>query len=307
MIADIRFWEQKASEGHYAIPHFNVWNAEMLMGVIDAAEELRAPIIISFGTGFTGNTSFEDFCYMMESMAKKATVPVILHWDHGRNWTILKNAVDHCMNSVMRDASALPYEENVAEIKRCVDYFHAYNIPVEAELGHVGNETVYEEALAEYAYTDPSQAKDFVERTGCDSLAIAIGTSHGAYKFKGEAKLRFDILAKIKEKIPNTPIVLHGASTVIPELVEICNKYGADLPGAKGVPDEILHEASVSGVSKINVDTDLRLAMTAGIRETFVENPSVFDPRKYMGKGRDLIEETVAHKIREVFGSSNKA
>ena len=171
MIADIRFWEQKASEGHYAIPHFNVWNAEMLMGVIDAAEELRAPIIISFGTGFTGNTSFEDFCYMMESMAKKATVPVILHWDHGRNWTILKNAVDHCMNSVMRDASALPYEENVAEIKRCVDYFHAYNIPVEAELGHVGNETVYEEALAEYAYTDPSQAKDFVERTGCDSTA----------------------------------------------------------------------------------------------------------------------------------------
>ena len=174
MIADIRFWEQKASEGHYAIPHFNVWNAEMLMGVIDAAEELRAPIIISFGTGFTGNTSFEDFCYMMESMAKKATVPVILHWDHGRNWTILKNAVDHCMNSVMRDASALPYEENVAEIKRCVDYFHAYNIPVEAELGHVGNETVYEEALAEYAYTDPSQAKDFVERTGCDLSLIHI-------------------------------------------------------------------------------------------------------------------------------------
>ena len=155
MIADIRFWEQKASEGHYAIPHFNVWNAEMLMGVIDAAEELRAPIIISFGTGFTGNTSFEDYCYMMESMAKKATVPVILHWDHGRNWTILKNAVDHCMNSVMRDASALPFEENIAEIKRCVDYFHAYNIPVEAELGHVGNETVYEEALSEYQYTDP--------------------------------------------------------------------------------------------------------------------------------------------------------
>ena len=179
MIADIRFWEQKASEGHYAIPHFNVWNAEMLMGVIDAAEELRAPIIISFGTGFTGNTSFEDYCYMMESMAKKATVPVILHWDHGRNWTILKNAVDHCMNSVMRDASALPFEENIAEIKRCVDYFHAYNIPVEAELGHVGNETVYEEALAEYAYTDPSQAKEFVERTGCDSLAVAVGNVHG--------------------------------------------------------------------------------------------------------------------------------
>ena len=207
MIADIRFWEQKASEGHYAIPHFNVWNAEMLMGVIDAAEELRAPIIISFGTGFTGNTSFEDFCYMMESMAKKATVPVILHWDHGRNWTILKNAVDHCMNSVMRDASALPYEENVAEIKRCVDYFHAYNIPVEAELGHVGNETVYEEALAEYAYTDPSQAKDFVERTGCDSLAVAVGNVHGVYS--AEPKIRFDIIEEVNKEVSVPLVLLH--------------------------------------------------------------------------------------------------
>ena len=189
MISDIRFWERKASEGHYAIPHFNVWNAEMLMGVIDAAEELRAPIIISFGTGFTGNTVFEDFCYMMESMAKKASVPVILHWDHGRNMTILHNAVNHCMNSVMRDASALPFEENVAEIKRCVDYFHAYNIPVEAELGHVGNETVYEEALSDYQYTDPSKATAFVERTGCDSLeAVA--------------------------KEVDVPLVLHGASGI---------------------------------------------------------------------------------------------
>ena len=191
MISDIRYWEKKASEGHYAIPHFNVWNAEMLMGVIDAAEELRAPIIISFGTGFTGNTSFEDYCYMMESMAKKASVPVILHWDHGRNMTILQNAVDHCMNSVMRDASALPYEQNVAEIKRCVDYFHAYNIPVEAELGHVGNETIYEEALSEYRYTDPKQAKDFVDRTGCDSLAVAIGNVHGVYSSEPKLHLIF--------------------------------------------------------------------------------------------------------------------
>ena len=196
MIADIRFWEQKASEGHYAIPHFNVWNAEMLMGVIDAAEELRAPIIISFGTGFTGNTSFEDYCYMMESMAKKATVPVILHWDHGRNWTILKNAVDHCMNSVMRDASALPFEENIAEIKRCVDYFHAYNIPVEAELGHVGNETVYEEALAEYAYTDPA-----------------------------EPKIRFDIIEEVHKEV-SVPLVLHGASGIGDEDIKKAIKCG---------------------------------------------------------------------------------
>ena len=199
MLSDIRYWEKKATEGHYAIPHFNVWNAEMLMGVIDAAEELRAPIIISFGTGFTGNTSFEDFCYMMDSMAKKATVPVIEHWDHGRNMTILQNAVNHCMNSVMRDASALPYEENVAEIKRCVDYFHAYNIPVEAELGHVGNETVYEEALSEYQYTDPSKAKEFVERTGCDSLAVAIGNVHGVYS--SEPKLAFDVLEAVAKEV----------------------------------------------------------------------------------------------------------
>ena len=187
MLSDIRYWEKKATEGHYAIPHFNVWNAEMLMGVIDAAEELRAPIIISFGTGFTGNTSFEDFCYMMDSMAKKATVPVIEHWDHGRNMTILQNAVNHCMNSVMRDASALPYEENVAEIKRCVDYFHAYNIPVEAELGHVGNET------------------------GCDSLAVAIGNVHGVYS--SEPKLAFDVLEAVAKEV-DVPLVLHGASGI---------------------------------------------------------------------------------------------
>ena len=156
-------------------------------------------------------------------------------------------------------------------------------------------------------YTDPDQAEEFVRRTGCDSLAIAIGTSHGAYKFKGEAKLRFDILKQIKDKIPNTPIVLHGASTVIPELLEMCNKYGADIPGAKGVPDEILHEASISGVSKINVDTDLRLAMTGAVRKVFAEEPSVFDPRKYLGAGRDEIKNAVAHKIRDVFGASNKA
>ena len=235
MISDIRYWEKKASEGHYAIPHFNVWNAEMLMGVIDAAEELRAPIIISFGTGFTGNTSFEDYCYMMESMAKKASVPVILHWDHGRNMTILQNAVDHCMNSVMRDASVLPYEQNVAEIKRCVDYFHAYNIPVEAELGHVGNETIYEEALSEYHYTDPKQAKDFVDRTGCDSLAVAIGNVHGVYS--SEPKLAFDILEEVANAV-DVPLVLHGAS---------------------GIGDEDIKKAISLGIAKINIQNYARL------------------------------------------------
>ena len=208
----------------------------------------------------------------------------------------------------MIDGSKYDFEENVALTKQVVDYAHPRGVVVEAELGKLaGIEDDVNVSASDAMYTDPMQAKEFVERTGCDSLAIAIGTSHGAYKFKGEAKLRFDILAKVKELIPNTPIVLHGASTVIPELVEMCNKYGADIPGAKGVPDEILHEASKSGVSKINVDTDLRLAMTAAIRKEFTESPSTFDPRKYLGPARDLIKETVQHKIRDVFGSSNKA
>ena len=282
MISDIRYWEKKASEGHYAIPHFNVWNAEMLMGVIDAAEELRAPIIISFGTGFTGNTSFEDYCYMMESMAKKASVPVILHWDHGRNMTILQNAVDHCMNSVMRDASALPYEQNVAEIKRCVDYFHAYNIPVEAELGHVGNETIYEEALSEYHYTDPKQAKDFVDRTGCDSLAVAIGNVHGVYS--SEPKLAFDILEEVANAV-DVPLVLHGAS---------------------GVPDDAVRESIRLGICKVNFATELRIAYSDGVKKYLAENPDGFDPKKYGAAGMENVTALVKEKI-SVCGSEGQA
>ena len=247
------------------------------MGVIDAAEELRAPIIISFGTGFTGNTSFEDFCYMMESMAKKATVPVILHWDHGRNWTILKNAVDHCMNSVMRDASALPYEENVAEIKRCVDYFHAYNIPVEAELGHVGNETVYEEALAEYAYTDPSQAKDFVERTGCDSLAVAVGNVHGVYS--AEPKIRFDIIEAVNKEV-SVPLVLHGAS---------------------GIGDEDIKKAIQCGIAKINIHTELCQAAMEAINE-HKDEPFLAVERAV----RQAVKERAMYKIK-LFGDDGRA
>ena len=280
MISDIRYWEKKASEGHYAIPHFNVWNAEMLMGVIDAAEELRAPIIISFGTGFTGNTSFEDYCYMMESMAKKASVPVILHWDHGRNMTILQNAVDHCMNSVMR--SALPYEQNVAEIKRCVDYFHAYNIPVEAELGHVGNETIYEEALSEYHYTDPKQAKDFVDRTGCDSLAVAIGNVHGVYS--SEPKLAFDILEEVANAV-DVPLVLHGAS---------------------GVPDDAVRESIRLGICKVNFATELRIAYSDGVKKYLAENPDGFDPKKYGAAGMENVTALVKEKI-SVCGSEGQA
>ncbi len=277
MISDIRFWEQKASKGHYAIPHFNVWNAEMLMGVIDAAEELRAPIIISFGTGFVGNTSFEDYCYMMESMAKKATVPVILHWDHGRNMTILQNAVNHCMNSVMRDASALPFEENVAEIKRTTDYFHRLNIPVEAELGHVGNETVYEEALSEYQYTDPQVAKEFVERTNCDSLAVAIGNVHGVYS--SEPQLRFDILEEVAKSV-DVPLVLHGAS---------------------GIGDEDIKKAISLGIAKINIHTELcQAAMEATVAHQ--NEPYLAVQREV----RKAVKERAMYKIN-LFGDAGRA
>lgn len=245
---------------------------------------------------------------MIEAGLEEHDVPVVLHLDHGPDFATCKYCVDNGYTSVMFDGSKYDFEENIRRTKEVVDYAHAHGVVVEAELGKLaGVEDDVNVEASDAMYTDPMQAKEFVERTGCDSLAIAIGTSHGAYKFKGEAKLRFDILEKIKELIPETPIVLHGASTVIQEYVEMCNQYGGNMPGAKGVPDEMLHEASLRGVSKINVDTDLRLAMTAGIRKTFVESPEVFDPRKYLGLGREYIEETVAHKMRDVFGCSNKA
>jgi len=276
------------------------------MGVIDAAEEAKSPVIISFGTGFVGNTSFEDFSHMMVSMARKATVPVITHWDHGRSMEIIHNAWTHGMNSLMRDASAFDFEENIRLTKEAVDFFHPLGIPVEAELGHVGNETVYEEALAGYHYTDPDQAAEFVHKTGCDSLAIAIGTSHGAYKFKGDPSLDFDRLETIAKLLPEFPLVLHGASTVLPEFVAKCNQFGGEIKGAQGVPEEMLFRTTKMGICKINIDTDLRLAMTASIREYMANNPGDFDPRKYLSPAREAIKNMVKHKIRSVLNSSNR-
>ena len=299
---------EKSMKEKFAIGAFNINNMEFVQAIMDAAAKENSPVILQTSASAIKYARVPYLKKMIEAGLEEHDIPVALHLDHGPDFETCKMCVDNGYTSVMFDGSKYDFETNIKLTKEVVDYAHAHGVVVEAELGKLaGIEDDVNVAAEDAMYTDPDEAKEFVERTGCDSLAIAIGTSHGAYKFKGEAKLRFDILAKIKEKIPNTPIVLHGASTVIPELVKICNDYGANLPGAKGVPDEILHEASISGVSKINVDTDLRLAMTAGIRETFVENPSVFDPRKYMGKGRDLIEETVAHKIRDVFGSSNKA
>ena len=287
---------------------FNVNNMEIIQAIVDAAAKENSPVILQASSSAIKYARIGYLRKMVEAALEEHDIPVALHLDHGPDFETCKMCIDNGFSSVMIDGSKYDFEENVALTKQVVDYAHSKGVVVEAELGKLaGVEDDVNVDAQDAMYTDPDQAKEFVEKTGCDSLAIAIGTSHGAYKFKGEAKLRFDILQKIKEKLPNTPIVLHGASTVIPELVEMCNKYGGNIPGAKGVPDEMLHEASLSGVSKINVDTDLRLAMTAAIRKTFAEDPSAFDPRKYMTPARDLIQETVQHKIKNVFGSNNKA
>ena len=307
LVTTKEMFEKSMKEG-FAIGAFNVNNMEIIQGIVDAAAKQNSPVILQASSGAIKYARPVYLKKMVEAAVEETNIPIALHLDHGPDFETCKACIDGGFTSVMIDGSKFSFEENVALTKKVVDYAHEKGVVVEAELGQLaGIEDDVNVSEADAKYTDPDQAKEFVERTGCDSLAIAIGTSHGAYKFKGEAKLRFDILAKIKEKIPNTPIVLHGASTVIPELVEMCNKYGGDIPGAKGVPDEILNEASKSGVSKINVDTDLRLAMTGSIRKVLSEEPVAFDPRKYLKPARDLITETVEHKIKDVFGSSNKA
>ena len=306
LVTTKEMFEKSIKEG-FAIGAFNVNNMEIIQAIVDAAKEENSPVILQASSSAIKYARPIYLKKMVEAAVEETNIPIVLHLDHGPDFETCKACIDAGFTSVMIDGSKYDFEENVALTKQVVDYAHPRGVVVEAELGKLaGIEDDVNVAASDAMYTDPMQAKEFVERTECDSLAIAIGTSHGAYKFKGEAKLRFDILAKVKELIPNTPIVLHGASTVIPELVEICNKYGADIPGAKGVPDEILHEASKSGVSKINVDTDLRLAMTGAIRKTFAENPSAFDPRKYLTPARDLIKETVKHKMKDVFGSSDR-
>ena len=299
---------EKSMKEKFAIGAFNVNNMEIIQGIVDAAAKENSPVILQASSGAIKYARIPYLRKMIEAALEEHDIPIALHLDHGPDFETCKMCIDNGFTSVMIDGSKYDFEKNVEITKQVVDYAHSKGVVVEAEIGQLaGIEDDVNVSDSDAKYTDPEQAREFVERTGCDSLAIAIGTSHGAYKFKGEAKLRFDILKQIKELIPNTPIVLHGASTVIPELVELCNNNGGDIPGAKGVPDEMLHQASLEGVSKINVDTDLRLAMTGAIREVFNKEPSVFDPRKYLTPARDLIEQTVQHKIRDVFGSSNKA
>ena len=299
---------EKSMKEHYAIGAFNINNMEFIQAITDAAEEAKSPVILQVSSSAIKYARMNYLKKMVEAAVESTTIPIALHLDHGPDFETCKMCIDNGFTSVMIDASKYDFEENVRITKQVVEYAHSHGVVVEAELGTLaGVEDEVNVSDDDARYTNPEQAYEFVERTGCDSLAIAIGTSHGAYKFKGDAKLRFDILAKVKEKLPNTPIVLHGASTVIPELVDMCNNNGANIPGAKGCPDEMLKQAGENGVSKINVDTDLRLAMTAQIRRVFKESPEIFDPRKYLGPARDEIKSTVLHKINNVFCSGNKA
>ena len=299
---------EKSMREHFAIGAFNVNNMEIIQGIVSAAAEENSPVILQASSSAIKYAGYSYLLKMVEDATQETNIPIVLHLDHGPDFETCKACIDAGFTSVMIDGSKYDFEENVALTKKVVDYAHERGVVVEAEIGKLaGVEDDVNVSDDDAMYTNPDEAYEFVQRTGCDSLAIAIGTSHGAYKFKGEPRLRYDILQKVKEKLPNTPIVLHGASTVIPELLEMCNKYGGNIPGAQGVPDEMLKKAGELGVSKINVDTDLRLAMTASIRKVFAESPEVFDPRNYCGAARETIKNTVQNKIRNVFCSSNKA
>ncbi|MDW7671208.1 MAG: class II fructose-1,6-bisphosphate aldolase [Bacillota bacterium] len=296
---------EKAYEKDYAIGAFNVNNMEIIQGIVDAAKGERSPLILQVSAGARKYANPIYLRKLVEAAVEESDLPIVLHLDHGESFDICKQCVDDGFTSVMIDASHHPLEENIAITKKVVEYAHAHGVVVEAELGRLaGIEDAVNVSAAEAAFTDPDEAQEFVEQTGIDSLAIAIGTSHGAYKFKGEPKLDFERLKAIAAKIPGTPLVLHGASTVLPEFVELCNQYGGKIPGAQGVPESMIKEAARHGVCKVNIDTDLRLAMTAAIRREFAEDPSNFDPRKYLGPGRDAIRQMVQHKIKNVLGSS---
>ncbi len=298
---------EKAYKGGYAIGAFNVNNMEIVQGITEAAKEVNSPLILQVSAGARNYAKHNYLMHLIEAAVEDTDLPIVVHLDHGADFDICKKCIDGGFSSVMIDGSKYPFEENIELTRRVVEYAHEKGVVVEDELGKLaGIEDDVKVSAEDSAFTNPDQAVEFVERTGCDSLAIAIGTSHGAYKFKGEPKLRFDILEKITNMLPNFPLVLHGASTVIPEFVEKCNKFGGEIPGAKGVPEDMLRKAATYGVCKINVDTDLRLAMTAAIREEFFKNPAEFDPRKYLGAGRTAIKEMVKHKIIDVLGCNDK-
>lgn len=299
---------QKAYSGGYAIGAFNVNNMEIIQGITEAAKEENAPLILQVSAGARKYANHTYLMKLVEAALIETNLPICLHLDHGDSFELCKSCIDGGFTSVMIDGSHLPFKDNIELAKKVVEYAHPRNVTVEAELGKLaGVEDEVKVSEDNALYTDPSEVEEFVHKTGVDSLAIAIGTSHGAFKFKGVPKLRFDILDEVSRRLPNFPIVLHGASSVMPEYVEIINKFGGKMSGAQGVPEDLLRKAASLAVCKINIDSDLRLAMTAMIRKSFVEDPANFDPRKYLAPARDAIKQLVRHKIVHVLGCNGKA
>lgn len=311
---------KKAYEGHYAIGAFNVNNMEIVQGITEAAKELNAPLILQCSAGARKYAKHQYLVHLVQAAIEDTGLPIALHLDHGADFETCKSCIDGGFTSVMFDGSHYSFKENIEKTKEVVEYAHAHGVVVEAELGQLaGIEDDVKVAAHEAHYTDPNEVEEFVKETGVDSLAIAIGTSHGAYKFTPDQctrneqgilvppPLRFDILEEVAKRLPNFPIVLHGASSVPQDFVKIINENGGHMPDAVGVPEDQLRKAASMAVCKINIDSDLRLAMTAGIRKHFNEHPDHFDPRQYVADGRTNIKAIVSHKIKEVLGCDGKA
>lgn len=303
---------KKAYAGGYAIGAFNVNDMEIVQAITEAANELRSPVILQVSAGARKYAKHVYLMHLVKAAIEDTNIPIVLHLDHGDSFELCKECIDGGFSSVMIDGSKLPFDENIALTKRVVEYAHAHKpyVTVEGEIGKLaGIEDAVSVKDEDAQFTNPNEVEDFVKRTGVDSLAIAIGTSHGAYKFKPGQKprLRFDILEEISKRLPNFPIVLHGASSVPQEYVKMVNQFGGKMPDAIGIPEDMLAEASKMAVCKINIDSDLRLAMTGSVRKHLVEHPDHFDPRQYLGDGRTAVKELVKHKIKDVLGSAGKA
>jgi fructose-bisphosphate aldolase class II len=310
LVATKKMFEMAYKNG-YAIGAFNVNNMEITQGIMSAVAEAKSPVILQISRGAREYASMSYLRAIIDvAVAENPDIPVAMHLDHGDTFEICKQCVDDGFTSVMIDASSKPFEENVRITKKAVEYAHANGVVVEAEIGQLGG---IEEDVVGVSHddigkhiTDPAQAVEFVEKTGCDSLAVACGTSHGAYKFKTEPKLAFDVIEKIEKRLPGFPLVMHGSSSVLKEFVDLINKYGGNMPHAMGVPEEAISRAAKMAVCKVNIDTDLRMALTAKIRQVFAEKPGEFDPRKYLGPGREAIKNMVRHKLN-VLGCAGKA
>ena len=301
---------KKAYAGGYAVGAFNVNNMEIVQGITEAAQETKSPLILQVSAGARKYAKHIYLVKLVEAAIEDCGLDLALHLDHGEDFAICKACIDGGFSSVMIDGSKHSFEDNIALTKQVVDYAHQFNVTVEGELGRLaGVEDDVNVSEADSSYTDPAQVEEFVSRTGVDSLAIAIGTSHGAYKFKPGTKpqLRFDILAEVERRLPGFPIVLHGASSVMQEYVAKVNQFGGAMPDAIGVPEDMLRKAASMAVCKINIDSDLRLALTAAVREHLATNPDHFDPRQYLTPARAAIKEVVAHKMREVLGCAGQA